>query len=133
MLLYNSASEYDRSTITKVKSRWFDSYRIHSINSDKENYILKKLDRIVIRKSVTEQRIKRFFSRDTINPLTKVLSAKPYISVISDNVVTLSNVPHDSQEPSTAPSIVLAHALISRPFEQHNSADDEEWEVELII
>ena len=54
VLLYNSVSEYDRSIITKVKPRWFDSYRIHSVNSDKENYTLKELDETVIRKSVTE-------------------------------------------------------------------------------
>ena len=59
--------------------------------------------------------------------------AESYIPVISDNAVTSSDVPHDFQESSTAPSIVSIHALIPRPFEQHNSADNEEWEVESII
>ena len=108
MLLFNSASKNNRSTITKAKLRWLGLYRIYTANSNKGNYTLKEMDGTIIYKPITGHRIKQFYTRDTINLLAGDTPAEPIEINIGDNIVTpLNSLVNPLTHPIVTPYITI--------------------------
>ena len=67
VLLHNTAKQHTRSRAHKLDDNWNGPYRIYEIAENSMFYRLEELDRMQLAASFPGNRLKKFFSRETLD------------------------------------------------------------------
>jgi hypothetical protein len=67
VLLHDTRYDKDRARARKLNYKWNGPYRIQKIGEDSTFYILEELDGVPLKRSFAGNRLKRFFSRDSLD------------------------------------------------------------------
>ncbi len=74
VLLHDIQHENDRNINRKLKYKWRESFRIKKVIQNKETYFLQKLDDIDLAEIFVENRIKKFYQRQSLKISSSVSS-----------------------------------------------------------
>jgi hypothetical protein len=137
VLLFNSKDIMDRSTRTRALPKWTGPFRIQEVNIDKGYYFLAEMDGSLNTKPVTGDRIKRFYVKDSINPIASTITTpEPHeipAPLQTDIAQSGPLMPiEDMNKAISHPYVLIPTTNISQHY---NLAEDNDspWEVQEIV